>query len=932
MPYPLVALPSRPGSDPGLPSQYSLPTPLTPLLGREGALAHLVALLRREDVRLLTLTGPGGVGKTRLALEAARDLLPDFADGIAFVPLSAISDPSFVLPALAQALLLRETDAHAPLEALQAALGSRSLLLLLDNFEQVLAAAPLLADLLAACPRLKLLVTSRAPLRLRGEQELTLFPLAVPNLASLPAPDTLSQYAACALFIQRVQAIKPQFQLTEATVRPIAEICVRLDGLPLAIELAAARMRVLSPQALLARLARRLDLLTSGARDAPARQQTMRATMAWSYQLLTHQEQRLFRHLSIFVGGCTLEALDAVAQAAGLAAQTVLNAVNALLENHLVQQREQPDGQSRLELLETIREYGLECLESEGELEAAHAVHAQYFLTFAEETESHLRGKEQAHFMAQLEHERENLRAVLSFLLEHVRQLADRQERERRITWALRLCIALSYFWYIRGYGGEGLHFLDQALAAPEEMAVALRTRTLSSTVDLALIYARHLPLERLAEQNLELCREAGDAPGTASSLLNIGSLARIRSQFALARLRLEEAAAAFQQLGDRWKLGQSWTELARVAIEAGQYEQAQALLTQSLRLYQRLGDRQRIAWVVYLEAFLLFVQDADPAQAHQLAEQSRALFEQQGNRFFTDFPLALLGSLHLHQGELQAARPLLEACLAVSREKGIETEAGCVAFGLVRLLMEQGEVETARGLCQEYVALLVEYQVYKEDVAVGLETLAALETTQDNALRAAQLWGAAEALRKAIGAPRYPVYRVGYERAITHACTHIGEQSFHAAWLQGCRMTPEQALREAIGIPLHPIQRPRQEHAQDSTCPSMSEWRLVWEESRHLNPEQVLVEAVQQRRPAALSLRPTAPASPPSPSLSVGLTAREIEVLRYLAQGCTDAQIAERLVISPRTVNRHTTSLYSKLGVSSRAAATRSAIQYHLL
>ena len=880
MPHSLVAFPSRSGSDPDPIAQYSLPTPLTPLLGREGERTQLVTLLRRPEVRLLTLTGPGGVGKTHLALAAARDLLSDFADGICFVPLAAISDPTFVLPALAQALGLRETGTRAPLEALQADLGSQALLLLLDNFEQVLAAAPPLADLLAACPRLKLLVTSRASLRLRGEQELAIFPLAVPNLARPPAREALSGYAACALFIERVLAIKPEFQVTEAMVRPIAEICIRLDGLPLALELAAARIRVLSPQALLARLSHRLDLLIRGARDVPARQQTMRATIAWSYQLLTQEEQQIFRYLSIFVGSCTVEALEAVTQAAGLAADTVLNGVNTLLENHLVQQREQPDGESRILLLETIREYGLECLESEGELEAAHAAHAKYFLEFAEETEPHLRGKEQARWGAHLERDRENVRTALNFLLERARAHIGSPQAEKWIEQALRLCIALSWFWFVYGHGREGLDALLKALADCTGVGRALLARALYEAAHLAFVYAPNIPLEQLAQKSLYLYQEIDDPVGIAFCLFLNGTIGRSKSQFAQAQPQLEEAAARFEALGNRWRQGQCSTELARIATEQGHYEQAHKLLGESLALYQALGERQRIGWVHYLQARLLFVSNQDLMLARRLTEQSLAQFQEQGHTIYASLQLGLLGRLFLEQGDMEAARHFLQESLTSGKQ--VEMDSIDQALGFARLCAVQGDTKAARRLYQESLKLLLERHCFQELIAESLEGLAELETAQGSPCLAAQLWGAAEALRDAIGVPVYPVYHASYERATAQARSLLDERDFLTAWVRGRSMTPQQALtaREPEGL----------------FTPSAG-----------------------------------APLSQSSTVLA-GLTAREVEVLRVLAQGCTDAQIAERLVISPRTVNRHTTSIYSKLGVNSRAAATRYAVEHHLL
>src|SRR5579884_1835587 len=772
-----------------------LPMPLTRLLGRSAERAQVVALLRRSEVRLLTLTGPGGVGKTHLALEATHDLVPDFADGVYFVPLAAISEPDFVLPAIAQALGLREADTRSPLEVLQAALANRSLLLLLDNFEQVLAAAPPLADLLAVCPQVKLLVTSRAPLRLQGEHVLAVFPLALPDLAQLPTREALLQYGACALFVERVQAIQPMFQLTEATVRPIAEICLHLDGLPLAIELAAARTRLLSPQALLARLSHRLDVLTGGARNAPDRQQTMRATIAWSYQLLAPEQQQLFRWLAVFAGGCDLPAVEAIAKPAGLAASSILDGVSVLLENHLLRQVEQADGEPRLQLLETIREYGLECLESTGELEVARAAHAEYYLMLAEETTPQLRGVEQTRRVAQLECERENLRAALGFLLGRAHAQAGLQEHPGYVERALRMCVALNWFWHERGYGREGLLFLMQALAERTGVGAALQARALDAAANLAYLYARNMQMERMAEESLVLYQQLDDPVGIADSLLQLGAIARIRSQFGSAHAWLEEAATRFQELGNSWRQGQCYTEWARVATEQGQYELARALLEKSLLLYQALGDVQRLGWVRYLLARLLFVSQQDQAFARHLTEQSLAHFREQDNIFYSAYPLGLLGLIHLEQGELEAARPLLEESLAISKKTGVETDAVYPALGLVRLLDLQGDAAAARHLCQEVLTLLFEFNVYKEYVAASLEGLAFVEARQGALPQAVQLWGAAHALREAIDAPMYPVYRGGYEHALTQAHAQLGEQTFRTAWTEGRLMTPEQAL-----------------------------------------------------------------------------------------------------------------------------------------
>jgi predicted ATPase/class 3 adenylate cyclase len=502
----------------------NLPIQPTPFIGREKEVAAVTRLLKRSEVRLVTLTGPGGVGKTRLSLHVAAELSDDFADGMFVVALAPLNDPTQVVPAIAQILAISEASDRPLFSLLQAFLKEKQLLLLLDNFEQVGDAAVMLAELLAACRRLKIMVTSRMRLQVRAEHEFVVPPLSVPTLKHLPDLKTLSHYEAVALFIERAQATKPDFSVTNANAPAVAAICAHLDGLPLAIELAAARMKHFSPHTLLARLEQGLSILSGGARDLPARQQTLRGAIAWSYDLLSPEEQKLFRHLAVFVDGWSLEAAEAICMARGGLAEDMLDGMASLVDKSLLRQEESAAGETRFWMLQTLREFGLEQMARSGELEATRQAHAEYYLRLAEEVEPSLQANEQGRSMARLEQEHENLRAALSWLLAQARGGGEysKQQAEQ----ALRFCTALSWFWSIRGYSREGQHFLEQALVLRESVTTPVRARALYTAAHLAFILDDSERTEKLGSESLHLFRELGDKAGMADALFLLGTSA----------------------------------------------------------------------------------------------------------------------------------------------------------------------------------------------------------------------------------------------------------------------------------------------------------------------------------------------------------------------------------------------------------------------
>jgi len=840
----------------------AVPSLLNPILGREEEVERILRHLDRDDLRLLTLLGPGGVGKTRLALEVMRRAGGDFAHGARFVSLAPMREHALVPFAVAQALGIQQSGALPVTDVLTAWLGPRHLLLALDNMEQVIAAAsPWLADLLASCPRLTVLATSRIALNITGEHRYRVPPLPVPDSS---ATDRLDAYASVALFGQRARAVRSDFALDAVNSGAIAEICTRLDGLPLAIELAAARVNVFSPAEILARLTDRLTLLTGHVRDAPPRLRSLRDAIGWSYDLLTSEEREFHARLSVFVGGFSLEAATHMAsQAQGYADQPdTADRIGALIDQSLVERVDGASG-TRFRMLETIREYGLAYLAEQGQLDAAHDAHAAYYGQMAVQAEEGLKGPDQARWLDRLEDEHGNLREAMAWLT-----------AQNRVPAAIELFSNIIHFMHVRAHFTEWGQLLDGWFALPE---LGHRTRTRALALFASGLRTASLgepvPAIRSLGEALELFRELADPKNILFSLNVLSFAYWTASDMDHARVANDEWMPMATHLGDTRSQALALYVLANIVWYEGDLERARQLFEEALAVARRAGDQWVTGMALGTLGRLTLDLGGKTSDAETLLNEAQIIQEELGDRRNLPVGYNNLAIIARIQGNLDAAESHIQAGMAIAQATGqVIAEADChLESGIVARL--RGELERSVRELQQAVRL---FQPTRDapDIAECLKAFAATAFAAGDALATACFLGGADALLRDI-------------EPLPHTTRFVDE---HGRLMDSVRAVLGQA-------------------AFDRAHAEADGWSMD--------------DAVT----AALAFDP-GEGQPEQTGLVHGLSPRELDVLRLMANGLTNQQIADELFLSRRTVTSHVASILGKLDLSSRTAAAAFAIR----